>query len=75
MNAPSFGRLTLVELRKMVDTRAGFWLQLTVAVITLAAVVVIRPRGLAAGLFREVSVGMRAWTMVMRVLLRVGCLR
>ena len=26
---PSFPRLTLVELRKMVDTRAGFWLQLT----------------------------------------------
>ena len=38
---PSFGRLTSVELRKMVDTRAGFWLQLTVAVITLAAVVVV----------------------------------
>jgi hypothetical protein len=38
---PSFGRLTFVELRKMVDTRAGFWLQLLVAVITLAAVVVI----------------------------------
>jgi ABC-type transport system involved in multi-copper enzyme maturation permease subunit len=31
----------LVELRKMVDTRAGFWLQLIVAVITLAAVVVV----------------------------------
>ena len=27
----SFPRLTLVELRKMVDTRAGFWLQLAVA--------------------------------------------
>jgi ABC-type transport system involved in multi-copper enzyme maturation permease subunit len=38
---PSFGRLTLVELRKMVDTRAGFWLQVAVAVITLAAVVVV----------------------------------
>jgi ABC-2 type transport system permease protein len=38
---PSFRRLTLVELRKMVDTRAGFWLQLLVAVITLAAVVVV----------------------------------
>jgi ABC-2 type transport system permease protein len=38
---PSFGRLTVVELRKMVDTRAGFWLQLLVAVITLAAVVVV----------------------------------
>ncbi len=38
---PSFARLTGVELRKMVDTRAGFWLQLTVAVITLAAIVII----------------------------------
>ena len=38
---PSFARLTLVELRKMVNTRAGFWLQLFVAVITLAAVVLV----------------------------------
>jgi ABC-2 type transport system ATP-binding protein len=28
---PSFPRLAGVELRKMVDTRAGFWLQLIVA--------------------------------------------
>jgi len=35
---PTFPRLTLVELRKMVDTRAGFWLQLLVAAITLAVV-------------------------------------
>jgi ABC-2 type transport system permease protein len=35
---PTFGRLTLVELRKMVDTRAGFWLQLIVAGLTLGAV-------------------------------------
>jgi ABC-2 type transport system permease protein len=35
---PSMGRLTAVELRKMVDTRAGFWLQL--AVVALTAVVV-----------------------------------
>ena len=34
--AVSFPRLTLVELRKMVDTRAGFWLQLVVALLTLA---------------------------------------
>ncbi|MDA0163788.1 hypothetical protein OM076_26190 [Solirubrobacter ginsenosidimutans] len=34
----SFPRLTLVELRKMVDTRAGFWLQLTVAALTLIVV-------------------------------------
>jgi hypothetical protein len=38
---PSFGRLTGVELRKMVDTRAGFWLQLVVAAITLAAIVIV----------------------------------
>ena len=31
----SFPRLTLVELRKMVDTRAGFWLQLATALLTL----------------------------------------
>jgi ABC-2 type transport system permease protein len=33
---PSLGRLTLVELRKMTDTRAGFWLQLAVVGLTLA---------------------------------------
>jgi ABC-type transport system involved in multi-copper enzyme maturation permease subunit len=38
---PSFARLTGVELRKMVDTRAGFWLQLIVAVVTLAAIVIV----------------------------------
>lgn len=37
---PGFGRLTAVELRKMVDTRAGFWLPIGVAVITAVAVVV-----------------------------------
>lgn len=36
---PGLGRLTLVELRKMVDTRAGFWLQL--ATFGLAVVVVV----------------------------------
>ena len=36
----SFPRLTFVELRKMVDTRAGFWLQLATAVLTLAIVIV-----------------------------------
>ena len=33
---PGMGRLTAVELRKMVDTRAGFWLQLAVVGLTLA---------------------------------------
>jgi ABC-2 type transport system permease protein len=38
---PSFPRLTLVELRKMVDTRAGFWLQIAAGVLTLAVVVAL----------------------------------
>jgi hypothetical protein len=38
---PGLARLTAVELRKMVDTRAGFWLQLAVAVLTVALVVVV----------------------------------
>ncbi len=33
---PPLWRLTLVELRKMTDTRAGFWLQLAVVALTLA---------------------------------------
>jgi ABC-type transport system involved in multi-copper enzyme maturation permease subunit len=37
---PSLARLTLVELRKMVDTRAGLWLQITVALLTTALVAV-----------------------------------
>jgi ABC-2 type transport system permease protein len=37
---PAFARLTAVELRKMVDTRAGFWLPLGVAAITIITVVV-----------------------------------
>ncbi|BCB77255.1 hypothetical protein GCM10022251_65430 [Phytohabitans flavus] len=37
---PSIGRLTLVELRKMTDTRAGFWL-LAVTALAYAAVVVV----------------------------------
>jgi ABC-type transport system involved in multi-copper enzyme maturation permease subunit len=35
---PGLGRLVAVELRKIVDTRAGFWLQ--VATVALAAIVV-----------------------------------
>ena len=37
---PSFGRLVAVELRKMVDTRAGFWLQVATVAITVLAVIV-----------------------------------
>jgi ABC-2 type transport system permease protein len=37
---PGLGRLVAVELRKMVDTRAGFWLQVAMVAITVVAVVV-----------------------------------
>jgi ABC-2 type transport system permease protein len=36
---PSLFRLTAVELRKMVDTRAGFWLLVGIALLTVAVVV------------------------------------
>src|SRR6478672_3653848 len=36
---PGLRRLTMVELRKMVDTRAGFWLQLSVLALTVLVVV------------------------------------
>ena len=39
---PRIGRLVTVELRKMVNTRAGFWLQ--IAMVALTAVVVIARR-------------------------------
>jgi hypothetical protein len=35
---PGMGRVTAVELRKMVDTRAGFWLQLAVVALTVIVV-------------------------------------
>ena len=37
---PGLGRLVAVELRKMVDTRAGFWLQVATLAITVIAVIV-----------------------------------
>jgi ABC-2 type transport system permease protein len=37
---PSLGRLVAVELRKMVNTRAGFWLQIATVAITVLAVAV-----------------------------------
>jgi ABC-2 type transport system permease protein len=37
---PGLGRLVAVELRKMVDTRAGFWLQVAMAALTVVVVVV-----------------------------------
>ena len=37
---PGLGRLVAVELRKMVNTRAGFWLQAATVAITMLAVIV-----------------------------------
>src|SRR5204863_2289107 len=37
---PGLGRLVAVELRKMVDTRAGFWLQVAMVALTVIVVVV-----------------------------------
>ena len=37
---PGLDRLVAVELRKMVDTRAGFWLQIAMVVLTVVVVVV-----------------------------------
>ncbi|HTU28391.1 MAG TPA: hypothetical protein VMF07_03350 [Solirubrobacteraceae bacterium] len=37
---PAFSRLVTVELRKMVDTRSGFWLPIGVAAITLITVII-----------------------------------
>ena len=42
---PGLARLTRVELRKMVDTRSGFWLLLAVAALMLLVVVVIQIAG------------------------------
>ncbi|MBB4661288.1 ABC transporter permease [Conexibacter arvalis] len=45
---PGLVRLTGVELRKMVDTRAGLWLLLTTAALTLAAIAIVGFAGEAA---------------------------
>jgi hypothetical protein len=37
---PGLGRLVAVELRKMVNTRAGFWMQVATIAITVIAVIV-----------------------------------
>jgi ABC-2 type transport system permease protein len=41
LRRPGLGRLTRVELRKMVDTRAGFWLLFTVLALTVIAVILL----------------------------------
>jgi hypothetical protein len=45
---PGIGRLVAVELRKMVNTRAGFWLQVAMVAITVIAVAVAVAIGDAA---------------------------
>ena len=45
---PGLGRLVAVELRKMIDTRAGFWLQVAMVAITVIAVAVAVAIGDAA---------------------------
>lgn len=37
---PGLGRLTLVEMRKMIDTRSGFWLLMSIGLLSLAAVII-----------------------------------
>jgi ABC-2 type transport system permease protein len=41
LRRPSLTRLTAVELRKMTDTRSGFWLALAVIAITVVLVVIV----------------------------------
>ena len=41
LTRPSLTRLTRVELRKMTDTRAGFWLLLAVMALTVIAVILL----------------------------------
>jgi ABC-2 type transport system permease protein len=45
---PGLGRLVAVELRKMVNTRAGFWLQIAMVAITVVVVAVRSVVGEAA---------------------------
>lgn len=44
---PGLARLTRVELRKMTDTRAGFWLLATTALLSVAAVATVAIAGKA----------------------------
>jgi ABC-type transport system involved in multi-copper enzyme maturation permease subunit len=38
--APRFGRLTRIELRKMLDTRSGLWFSVAVVAVTLITVII-----------------------------------
>jgi ABC-2 type transport system permease protein len=55
---PGIGRLTFVELRKMTDTRAGFWLQLAIVALTVITVVALMLTGEAEDKTLEVALGL-----------------
>ena len=67
---PAIGRLVAVELRKMVNTRAGFWLQLAIVAITVVVVAVRSAVGDAADhTFASVlSVGLQPAAVLLPVL-------
>jgi hypothetical protein len=66
---PGIGRLTRVELRKMADTRAGFWLLAAVVAITAVAVVIRSLVGdAAAHTFRSIlEVGLQPAAVLLPV--------
>ena len=66
---PGLGRLVAVELRKMVNTRAGFWLQLATVAITVLVVIVACVDGDAADLtFQSVlNVGLQPAAVLLPV--------
>ena len=66
---PGLGRLVAVELRKMVNTRAGFWLQLATVAITVLVVIVACVVGDAADLtFQSVlNVGLQPAAVLLPV--------
>jgi ABC-2 type transport system permease protein len=67
---PGLGRLVAVELRKMVNTRAGFWLQVATVAITVVAVIVACVVGDAADhTFQSVlNVGLQPAAILLPVL-------
>jgi ABC-2 type transport system permease protein len=67
---PGLGRLVAVELRKMVNTRAGFWLQAATVAITVVAVIVACVVGDAADhTFQSVlNVGLQPAAILLPVL-------
>jgi ABC-2 type transport system permease protein len=66
---PGLGRLVAVELRKMVNTRAGFWLQLATVAITVLVVIVACVVGDAADItFQSVlNVGLQPAAILLPV--------